>query len=85
MKVCIRLTKKYVKIFMDGVEVVRSYFDYNWNTETKEMIINDIVSDFLRLPEIKKMNKDDKIRKFMFNRIYTNIQKNKHLIKISLV
>ena len=75
MKVCIRLTKKYVKIFMDGVEVVRSYFDYNWNTETKEMIINDIVSDFLRLPEIKKMNKDDKIRKFMFNRIYTNIQK----------
>ena len=75
MKVWIKSTKSWIKIYIDGVEVVRNCFDYNWNTETKEMIINDIVSDFLRLPEIKKMNKDDKIRKFMFNRIYMTIQK----------
>lgn len=75
MRVWIKSTKSWIKIYIDGVEVVRSCFDYNWNTKTKEIIINDIISDFLRLPEIKKMNKDDKIRKFIFNRIYMAIQK----------
>lgn len=75
MRVWIKSTKSWIKIYIDGTEVVRSYFDYSWNTKTKEIVINDIISDFLRLPEIKKMNKDDKIRKFMFNRIYMTIQK----------
>lgn len=75
MKVRIKPTKKYIKIYIDGVEVVRSYFDYNWDMETRESMIDDIVSDFLRLQEIKKMNKNSQIRKFMFNRIYTIIQK----------
>ena len=75
MKVRIKPTKKYIKIYIDGVEVVRSYFDYNWDMETRESKIDDIVSDFLRLQEIKKMNKNSQIRKFMFNRIYTIIQK----------
>lgn len=75
MRVWIKSTRKWIKIYIDGTEVVRSCFDYNWNTETKEIVINDIVSDFLRLPEIKNMNKDDKIRKFMFNRICVSIQK----------
>ena len=75
MKVRIRPTKKYIKIYIDGVEVVRSYFDYNWDMEIRESMIDDIVSDFLRLPEIKKMNKNSQIRKFMFNRIYMIIQK----------
>lgn len=73
MKVQIKPTKKYIKIYIDGVEVVRSWFDYNWDMETKESMIDDIVSDFLRLQEIKKMNKNSQIRKFMFNRIYTII------------
>lgn len=75
MKVRIKPTKKYIKIYIDGVEVVRSYFDYNWDMETRESMIDDIVSDFLRLQEIKKMNKNSQIRKFMFNRIYRIIQK----------
>lgn len=75
MKVRIKPTKKYIKIYIDGVEVVRSYFDYNWDMEIRESMIDDIVSDFLRLQEIKKMNKNSQIRKFMFNRIYTIIQK----------
>ena len=75
MKVRIKPTKKYIKIYIDGVEVVRSWFDYNWDTETRESMIDDIVSDFLRLQEIKKMNKNSQIRKFMFNRIYRIIQK----------
>ena len=75
MKVRIKPTKKYIKIYIDGVEVVRSYFDYNWDMEIRESMIDDIVSDFLRLPEIKKMNKNSQIRKFMFNRIYRIIQK----------
>lgn len=75
MKVQIKPTKKYIKIYIDGVEVVRSWFDYNWDMETRESMIDDIVSEFLRLPEIKKMNKNSQIRKFMFNRIYTIIQK----------
>ena len=75
MKVQIKPTKKYIKIYIDGVEVVRSYFDYNWDMEIRESMIDDIVSDFLRLPEIKKMNKNSQIRKFMFNRIYMIIQK----------
>ena len=75
MKVRIKPTKKYIKIYIDGVEVVRSWFDYNWDMETRESMIDDIVSDFLRLQEIKKMNKNSQIRKFMFNRIYTIIQK----------
>ena len=75
MKVRIKPTKKYIKIYIDGVEVVRSYFDYNWDMETRESMIDDIVSDFLRLQEIKKMNKNSQIRKFMFNRIYMIIQK----------
>lgn len=75
MKVRIKPTKKYIKIYIDGVEVVRSYFDYNWDMEIRESMIDDIVSDFLRLPEIKKMNKNSQIRKFMFNRIYMIIQK----------
>ena len=75
MKVQIKPTKKYIKIYIDGVEVVRSYFDYNWDMEIRESMIDDIVSDFLRLQEIKKMNKNSQIRKFMFNRIYTIIQK----------
>ena len=36
MKVRIKPTKKYIKIYIDGVEVVRSYFDYNWDMETRE-------------------------------------------------
>lgn len=75
MKVRIKPTKKYIKIYIDGVEVVRSYFDYNWDMEIRESMIDDIVSDFLRLQEIKKMNKNSQIRKFMFNRIYMIIQK----------
>lgn len=75
MKVRIKPTKKYIKIYIDGVEVVRSYFDYNWDMEIRESMIDDIVSDFLRLAEIKKMNKNSQIRKFMFNRIYMIIQK----------
>lgn len=75
MKVRIKPTKKYIKIYIDGVEVVRSYFDYNWDMETRESMIDDIVSDFLRLQEIRKMNKNSQIRKFMFNRIYMIIQK----------
>ena len=75
MKVRIKPTKKYIKIYIDGVEVVRSYFDYNWDMETRESKIDDIVSDFLRLQEIRKMNKNSQIRKFMFNRIYMIIQK----------
>ena len=75
MKVRIKPTKKYIKIYIDGVEVVRSYFDYNWDMEIRESMIDDIVSDFLRLQEIKKMNRNSQIRKFMFNRIYTIIQK----------
>ena len=75
MKVRIEPTKKYIKIYIDGVEVVRSYFDYNWDIEIRESMIDDIVSDFLRLQEIKKMNKNSQIRKFMFNRIYRIIQK----------
>ena len=75
MKVRIKPTKKYIKIYIDGVEVVRSWFDYNWDMETRESMIDDIVSDFLRLQEIKKMNKNSQIRKFMFNRIYMIIQK----------
>ena len=75
MKVRIKPTKKYIKIYIDGVEVVRSYFDYNWDMEIRESMIDDIVSDFLRLPEIKKMNKNSQIRKFIFNRIYMIIQK----------
>ena len=75
MKVRIKPTKKYIKIYIDGVEVVRSWFDYNWDMEIRESMIDDIVSDFLRLQEIKKMNKNSQIRKFMFNRIYTIIQK----------
>lgn len=75
MKVRIKPTKKYIKIYIDGVEVVRSYFDYNWDMEIRESMIDDIVSDFLRLPEIKKMNKNSQIRKFMCNRIYMTIQK----------
>lgn len=75
MKVRIKPTKKYIKIYIDGVEVVRSYFDYNWDMEIRESMIDDIVSDFLRLQEIKKMNKNSQIRKFMFNRIYKIIQK----------
>lgn len=73
MKVWIKPTKKYIKIYIDGVEVVRSYFDYNWDMETRESMIDDIVSDFLRLQKIRKMNKNSQIRKFMFNRIYTII------------
>ena len=64
-----------MKIYIDGVEVVRSYFDYNWDMEIRESMIDDIVSDFLRLQEIKKMDKNSQIRKFMFNRIYRIIQK----------
>ena len=75
MKVRIKPTKKYIKIYIDGVEVVRSYFDYNWDMETRESMIDDIVSNFLRLQEIRKMNKNSQIRKFMFNRIYMIIQK----------
>ena len=75
MKVRIKPTKKYIKIYIDGVEVVRSYFDYNWDMEIRESMIDDIVSEFLRLAEIKKMNKNSQIRKFMFNRIYRIIQK----------
>lgn len=75
MKVRIKPTKKYIKIYIDGVEVVRSWFDYNWDMETRESMIDDIVSEFLRLPEIKKISKNSQIRKFMFNRIYTIIQK----------
>lgn len=75
MKVRIKPTKKYIKIYIDGVEVVRSYFDYNWDMEIRESMIDDIVSEFLRLPEIKKISKNSQIRKFMFNRIYTIIQK----------
>ena len=75
MKVRIKPTKKYIKIYIDGVEVVRSWFDYNWDMEIRESMIDDIVSDFLRLQEIKKMNKNSQIRKFMFNRIYRIIQK----------
>lgn len=75
MKVRIKPTKKYIKIYIDGIEVVRSWFDYNWNMETRESMIDDIVSDFLRLQEIRKMNKNSQIRKFMFNRIYRIIQK----------
>ena len=75
MKVRIKPTKKYIKIYIDGVEVVRSYFDYNWDMEIRESMIDDIVSDFLRLPKIKKMNKNNQIRKYMFNRIYMIIQK----------
>ena len=75
MKVRIKPTKKYIKIYIDGVEVVRSWFDYNWDMETRESKIDDIVSDFLRLQEIRKMNKNSQIRKFMFDRIYTIIQK----------
>ena len=75
MKVRIKPTKKYIKIYIDGVEVVRSYFDYNWDMEIRESMIDDIVSDFLRLQEIKKMNKNSQIRKFMFNRICRIIQK----------
>ena len=75
MKVRIKPTKKYIKIYIDGVEVVRSYFDYNWDMEIRESMIDDIVSDFLRLQEIKKMDKNSQIRKFMFNRIYRIIQK----------
>lgn len=75
MKVRIKPTKKYIKIYIDGVEVVRSYFDYNWDMEIRESMIDDIVSEFLRLQEIRKMNKNSQIRKFMFNRIYMTIQK----------
>ena len=75
MKIRIKPTKKYIKIYIDGVEVVRSYFDYNWDMEIRESMIDDIVSDFLRLQEIRKMNKNSQIRKFMFNRIYMIIQK----------
>ena len=75
MKVRIKPTKKYIKIYIDGVEVVRSWFDYNWDMETRESMIYDIVSEFLRLPEIKKISKNSQIRKFMFNRIYMIIQK----------
>lgn len=73
MKVRIKPTKSWIKIYIDGIEVVRSYFDYNWDMETRESMIDDIVSEFLRLQEIKKMNKNSQIRKFMFNRIYTII------------
>ena len=82
MKVRIKPTKKYIKIYIDGVEVVRSYFDYNWNMETRESKIDDIVSDFLRLQEIRKMNKNSQIRKFMFNRIYTIVKQKSYQIKI---
>lgn len=75
MKVWIKPTKSWIKIYIDGVEVVRSWFDYNWDMETRESMIDDIVSEFLRLPEIKKMNKNSQIRKFMSNRIYMIIQK----------
>ena len=75
MRVRIKPTKKYIKIYIDGVEVVRSWFDYNWDIEIRESMIDDIVSEFLRLQEIKKMNKNSQIRKFMFNRIYMIIQK----------
>ena len=75
MKIRIKPTKKYIKIYIDGVEVVRSWFDYNWDIEIRESMIDDIVSEFLRLQEIKKMNKNSQIRKFMFNRIYMIIQK----------
>ena len=75
MKVRIKPTKSWIKIYIDGVEVVRSWFDYNWDMETRESMIDDIVSEFLRLPEIKKMNKNSQIRKFMSNRIYMIIQK----------
>ena len=74
MKVRIKPTKKYIKIYIDGVEVVRSYFDYNWDMEIRESMIDDIVSDFLRLQEIRKMNKNSQIRKFMSNRIYTIVK-----------
>ena len=56
MKVRIKPTKSWIKIYIDGVEVVRSWFDYNWDMETRESMIDDIVSEFLRLQEIKKMN-----------------------------
>ena len=75
MKVRIKPTKKYIKIYIDGVEVVRSWFDYNWDMEIRESMIDDIISEFLRLQEIRKMNKNSQIRKFMFNRIYMIIQK----------
>ena len=75
MKVRKKQKKKYIKIYIDGVEVVRSYFDYNWDMEIRESMIDDIVSNFLRLQEIKKMNKNSQIRKFMSNRIYMIIQK----------
>lgn len=75
MKVWIKPTKSWIKIYIDGVEVVRSWFDYNWDMETRESMIDDIVSEFLRLQEIKKMNKNSQIRKFMSNRIYMIIQK----------
>ena len=82
MKVRIQPTKKYIKIYIDGVEVVRSYFDYNWDMEIRESMIDDIVSDFLRLQEIKKMNKNNQIRKFMFSRIYTIVKQKSYQIKI---
>ena len=75
MKVWIKPTKSWIKIYIDVVEVVRSWFDYNWDMETRESMIDDIVSEFLRLPEIKKINKNSQIRKFMSNRIYMIIQK----------
>ena len=75
MKVRIKPIKKYIKIYIDGVEVVRSYFDYNWDMEIRESMIDDIISEFLRLQKIRKMNKNSQIRKFMFNRIYRIIQK----------
>ena len=74
MKVRIKPTKSWIKIYIDGVEVVRSWFDYNWDMETRESMIDDIVSDFLRLQKIRKMNKNSQIRKFMFNRIYTIVK-----------
>ena len=82
MKVRIKPTKKYIKIYIDGVEVVRSYFDYNWDMETRESMIDDIVSEFLRLQKIRKMNKNSQIRKFMFNRIYTIVKQKSYQIKI---
>ena len=82
MKVRIKPTKKYIKIYIDGVEVVRNWFDYNWDMETRESMIDDIVSDFLRLQEIRKMNKNSQIRKFMFNRIYTIVKQKSYQIKI---
>lgn len=83
MKVRIKPTKKYIKIYIDGIEVVRSYFDYNWDMEIRESMIDDIVSEFLRIPEIKKMNKNSsQIRKFMFNRIYTIVKQKSYQIKI---